>query len=607
MWRRRCNQVIILLLLQLFDKGLSTLKTQCKKDKTDCDENWTAATAALVGYDLPTGNPFASEFIEDPGLRKQIFNATMPDGDDGYRLETGINLREYDMCDEKFKTKLATSVAGYKKIAISTSMAEFGFDIGIEAQEGDYEGTLPSLVKIAWENTNDVRNLATFFTLVKGALAISEAQCITHKIDVSQFLTPSFHPTFVGVLRILADQDTEVKQQRAFKRFVRDYGTHYVSSAFLGAKISSLTRYSSYERLMLGKQKLIECSTMQAFDYFKLEDEQEKKSLNLSQCWSDGDGNHIDEGANSRTRLVNFGTKPNKKLTDWKDIKPIPIKIELTPIVNLFNPTNLDEKHNISSSDILDWFLPLYLKYCKVLKYDCYTNRGCGYDDDCGIEETCVRKGFTNSDYECQVLSWADVPNWPQMPSKYKLGNLVETDDSTSRADTVSEGGLLEPQPANVTWFRAKDMDSSGWLSLNELTYYHQLPNWFNFRYAEAMDRLIKEADLNSDRVIEEAEYLKLHKKHPWYSEQLTFMLINTDNNKFLTKDELLEASKISDDISALNFSSNQLENLVNGLIGIGDKNGDKRITFDEYVNMSHDIFINNFAPRNLRLILRHY
>ena len=54
------------------------------------------------------------------------------------------------------------------------------------------------------------------------------------QIDVSQFLTPSFHPTFVGVLRILADQDTEVKQQRAFKRFVRDYGTHYVSSAFLG-------------------------------------------------------------------------------------------------------------------------------------------------------------------------------------------------------------------------------------------------------------------------------------------------------------------------------------------------------------------------------------
>ena len=66
------------------------------------------------------------------------------------------------------------------------------------------------------------------------------------QIDVSQFLTPSFHPTFVGVLRILADQDTEVKQQRAFKRFVRDYGTHYVSSAFLGMCNTETFKYFEY-------------------------------------------------------------------------------------------------------------------------------------------------------------------------------------------------------------------------------------------------------------------------------------------------------------------------------------------------------------------------
>ena len=72
-----------------------------------------------------------------------------------------------------------------------------------------------------------------------------------------------------------------------------------------------------------------------------------------------------------------------------------------------------------------------------------------------------------------------------------------------------------------------------------------------------------------------------------------------------MTKDELLEASKVSDDISALNFSKHQLENLVDGLIGIGDKNGDFRITFDEYVQMSHDVFVNNFAPRNLKRVLR--
>ena len=77
-------------------------------------------------------------------------------------------------------------------------------------------------------------------------------------------------------------------------------------------------------------------------------------------------------GGNSRSKLVHFGTKPDKKkLECWKDsidFNPIPIKAEFTPIVNLFSTANLDEKHNISSTAILQWFLPLYLKYCKVRK-----------------------------------------------------------------------------------------------------------------------------------------------------------------------------------------------------------------------------------------------
>ena len=64
-----------------------------------------------------------------------------------------------------------------------SSLAGFGYDIGIEAEDGgDHEGKLPSLVYIAWENGDDVKKLANFFTLTRGAVAISEAQCITHKV-----------------------------------------------------------------------------------------------------------------------------------------------------------------------------------------------------------------------------------------------------------------------------------------------------------------------------------------------------------------------------------------------------------------------------------------
>ena len=66
--------------------------------------------------------------------------------------------------------------------------------------------------------------------------------------------------------------------------------------------------------------------------------------------------------------------------------------------------------------------------------------------------------------------------------------------------------------------------------------------------------------------------YFRLHEKHPWYSEQLTFLLVNTDNNGYLTKDEFFEAAKVSPDMQALNFSYKQLENLVDGLIAIGDQ-----------------------------------
>ena len=121
--------------------------------------------------------------------------------------------------------------------------------------------------------------------------------------------------------------------------------------------------------------------------------------------------------------------------------------------------------------------------------------------------------------------------------------------------------------------------------------------NFLNFEFSE----LSKFFEFSSFRFF----FYRLHQRHPWYAEQVSFVLVNTDNNKYLTKEELMEASKVSEDISILNFSPRQLENLVDGLMGIGDKNGDRKITFDEYVHMSHDVFVNNFAPKNLKRVMR--
>lgn len=48
-------------------------------------------------------------------------------------------------------------------------------------------------------------------------------------------------------------------QIRAFKSFIRDYGTHFLSSAFLGAKISAVTYFTAFEKLKNGaRYKIID-------------------------------------------------------------------------------------------------------------------------------------------------------------------------------------------------------------------------------------------------------------------------------------------------------------------------------------------------------------
>ena len=77
---------------------------------------------------------------------------------------------------------------------MDTSTAGFGFDLGIEAETSvsiedesvaSFEGRLPSLIKIFWNVNDDTKRYREFFRENRGALAITEAQCITHKVCIS--------------------------------------------------------------------------------------------------------------------------------------------------------------------------------------------------------------------------------------------------------------------------------------------------------------------------------------------------------------------------------------------------------------------------------------
>lgn len=570
----------------------------CDKKAKDCDEIWTPIpnlNSALVGYDLPTGNPLSGDFIEDPGLKGQIFQATQPREAKvgGFQLEAGITAREYSMCHDTFETKVVTNLQDFMEVLEKSSTVGSGFNIGIESDYGDYEGRRPPLNEMAWRQTDGHEQIQQFFKETSGAVAVSQVQCITHKVDINRFLTPKFHSAFVEVLQHLEKQEGEMKQKRAFRKFIHSYGTHYVSSVFMGAKAAATSFYTALEKVKNGRDKIIECSQLQAEKAFAEEGKKKDKTAKKKKGEEE-----VDEDANEcidplerrsfdREMTTVFGMVPKDgnfaKWSEEKSFKPIPIRYELTPIVNLFTEENLDNRNNVNSTVILKWFLPLYLKYCKVFGMDCSLRTGCGYDDNCKFEEKCVKS--KNSGYKCMVSSWSDVQNWP-------------------RTDLLAQA-RLDAEPPNITWFRSKDKDKSGDLTKDELWMKYAESNWYNQRFQTVVSKMLEEADMDENGKIDLTEYIKMHERHPWFGEQLTFMIVNTDSNDYLSKDELFEATKISPDMHSLNFGYKQLENLVDGLLAIGDKDKDGKITFGEYVLMSTDVFVDNFAPVSLKRFMQ--
>lgn len=110
----------VLAMVKVSQASYGSLKSYCLVEDDECDEDWTPfenMASTLVGYDLPKGNPFATTSIEDPGLRKQIFNATWEDLEtEDYVMESGITAREYKMCDTEFTNRGATNMKGYEKV-----------------------------------------------------------------------------------------------------------------------------------------------------------------------------------------------------------------------------------------------------------------------------------------------------------------------------------------------------------------------------------------------------------------------------------------------------------------------------------------------------------
>ena len=117
----------------------------------------------------------------------------------------------------------------------------------------------------SWEKDENVNNIKDFFVKEKGTIAVTEALCITHKVDISDTSKKIFKKPFIDTVIALNEailSGSLPHQLQEFKRFVNEFGTHYASSTELGTKLTIERRYTAQERRGVKEKELKDCNTL---------------------------------------------------------------------------------------------------------------------------------------------------------------------------------------------------------------------------------------------------------------------------------------------------------------------------------------------------------
>ena len=144
-------------------------------------------------------------------------------------------------------------------------MGSFNINDAVTSEAGRGAIRIPPLFTRSWSQNEDINRVKDFFVKERGAIAITEAVCLTHRVDISDLSKKQFVQPFIDSVKSMhsviksGDEDAQIRE---FKRFVNEFGTHYSSAAEMGTRISIERRYSASERSGAEDNELKDCNTV---------------------------------------------------------------------------------------------------------------------------------------------------------------------------------------------------------------------------------------------------------------------------------------------------------------------------------------------------------
>ncbi|XP_012563000.1 uncharacterized protein LOC100205745 [Hydra vulgaris] len=377
-------------------------------------EPYPNIVSIMTGYNILQGNPFTSSHTSDPGFSTgYIFVPTYKTPSGSYALHGGVTVRQTVQCSLSSSSDTITTLNDYaKKIGSKSSQgttftSNLEFEVSAELKGVGVKTTIPPLVDAAFSSSNEYRNNELFFSQKRGVLTLRDATCATYTVRISPFDPPPFSDGFVNSLIRLNNTD-ESKREAVVNDFIREFGTHFLQQTTMGARTAITRRYSADEFKLSTDDQIQKCNE----DRLKLTIAGVGVGRTSQSC------NDIANSASSssvdgfeRESVTSYGSKPATDLVSWSQQKfesPLPIKMELSSLLNLFTATHMKNHPTINYKGILKWLGPLMYDYCEKNKVELgikscnpQTKNSCGWNDNCIPRQQVCNNNPNNIGYTC--------------------------------------------------------------------------------------------------------------------------------------------------------------------------------------------------------------
>jgi len=368
---------------------------------------------ALNGYNFRQGDPFAQI---DPGFRGAIFDGTAKDTDGcdmgskapGFTVDRELSCqtdlsvtvhRSFNSLSQKLEEE--TSKSGGIQIGVEmdvTLEASIGVEKGpVSASAGgSVSFKVPPPFKSGWSESTSMQQARKFFGKSAGSIAIAKASCSLWSVRQDSISKPMLSATFKDALQYLNDHNHKscAEQQTAFRKFMKNYGTHYFQTVIFGASYATYTEFSERASSMLNDNALKACSAESSSWQLGIAIGGSSAS-NGCNAEATSALNGISNGRTTRYQVTR-GSKPAANTANWAQMAftPVPIHFTLAPIVNVLSDRNLGSQIGlkVDGSRLRNWVIPMYWNYCKTMGISCEAGCDIAYCAECNTGGlTCKR------------------------------------------------------------------------------------------------------------------------------------------------------------------------------------------------------------------------